>query len=92
MFTEPDLPLKANERAVALVIFQHVNMTTMQCWPSVDTIARRAKVGKHTVTRTIKALQKLGLMRLTKKRVQGKFDRNVYDFSAIKNRRDRVSR
>lgn len=91
VLTEPNLPLRANERLVALVMFQHVNLKTMQCWPSVDTIARRAKVGRHTVARTIKVLQKIGLMKVTKKRVNGKFDRNVYDFSAIKIMRNRVS-
>ena len=84
VFTEPDLPLKANERLVALVMFQHINLTTMQCWPSVDTIARRAKVNKHTVTRTVKRLQEIGLLKVTKKRTKGKFDRNIYDFSAVK--------
>ena len=84
VFTEPDLPLKANERLVALVMFQHINMTTMQCWPSVDTIARRAKVNKHTVTRTVKKLEEIGLLKVTKKRTKGKFDRNVYEFSAVK--------
>ena len=91
VFTEPDLPLKANERLVALVMFQHVNLTTMQCWPSIDTICRRAKVGRNTVCRTIKELQTIGLMKATKKRTKGKFDRNVYDFSNIRKWRDRVS-
>ena len=92
VFTEPDLPLKANERLVALVMFQHVNLTTMQCWPSVDNIARRAKVSRHTVIDTIKALRKLGLVKVSKKRTKGKFDRNVYDFSEVKYRTNRVSR
>ena len=91
VLTEPELPLKANERLVALVIFQHVNLTTMQCWPSLDNIARRAKVGRHTVCRTIKKLQTLGLMEVTKKRAKGKFDRNIYDFSNVRKYRDRVS-
>ena len=91
VLTEPDLPLRANERLVALVMFQHVNLTTMQCWPSVDTIARRAKVGRHTVARTIKVLLEIGLIEVTKKRVNGKFDHNVYDFSAIKIMRNCVS-
>jgi hypothetical protein len=91
VLTEPDLPLKANQRLVALVMFQHVNLKTMQCWPSVNTIARRARVGRHTVAGTIKKLQEIGLMEVTKKRVRGKFDRNVYDFSAIRSLRNRVS-
>jgi len=92
VLTDPDLPLTANERLVALVMFQYVNLTTMQCWPSVGTITRRAKVGRHTVARTIKALQALGLLEVTKKRDKGKFDRNIYDFSNIRKHCDRVSR
>lgn len=92
VFTEPDLPLKANERLVALVMFQHVNLTTMQCYPSIDTICRRAKVGSHTVARTIKVLQALGLLEVTKQRAKGKFERNVYDFSNVRKRCDRVPR
>ncbi len=84
LLTEPELPLKASERAVALVIFQHVNLTTMQCWPSIDTITRRAKVSRHTVTRTVKLLQECGLMEVSKKRAKGRFASNVYDFSKIK--------
>ena len=92
VLTEPDLPLKANERLVALVMFQYINLTTMQCWPSVDIIARRAKVSRNTVCRTIKTLQKIGLMEVTKKRAKGKFDRNIYDFTNVRKYCDRVSR
>ncbi len=92
VLTEPDLPLKANERLVALVMFQYINLTTMQCWPSVEFIARRAKVSRNTVCRTIKALQEMGLMEVTKKRVKGKFDRNIYDFRNVRKCCDRVSR
>jgi hypothetical protein len=90
VLTEPELPLKANQRLVALVMFQHVDLETMQCFPSVDTIARRAKVSRHTVIDTIKVLQNLGLVKVSKKRTKGKFDRNVYDFSEVKYRTNRV--
>lgn len=92
VLTEPDLPLRANERLVALVMFQYVNMTTMQCWPSIDTICRRAKVGRNTVFETIKALKEIGLITVEKKRKKGKFDRNIYDFSNVRKYCDRVSR
>lgn len=84
--TEPDLPLTSSQRAVALVIFQHVRMTDMKCWPSVETIRRRAKASKNTVYSTIKILQEIGLMTVQKQRTQGKFARNVYDFSNTKSR------
>ena len=92
VLTEPGLPLKANERLVALVIFQHVRMTDMKCWPSIDTICRRAKVGRNTVSNTIKALKGIGLVTVEKKRTNGKFDKNIYDFSNVRKYRDRVSR
>ena len=91
VLTEPNLPLKANERLVALVMFQYVDMRTMQCWPSVNTICRRAKVGRNTVAHTIKLLKELGLMTVSRKRSKGKYDRNIYDFSNVKKYRDRVS-
>lgn len=90
VLTDPDLPLKANERLVALVMFQHVNLTTMQCYPSIETIRRRAKVSRNTVVDTVKHLQQLGLVKVTKERVGGRFSRSVYDFTEVKNRRNRV--
>ena len=92
VFTEPDLPLTANERLVALVMFQHVDLKTMKCWPTIGTITRRAKVGRHTVARTIKALEKIGLLKVTKQRSKGRFHRNIYDFSGVRKQCDRVSR
>ena len=82
-FTDPQLDFRANERVVAVVIFQHVNLRTMQSYPSIDTICRRAKVSRNTVCRTIKKLQELRLMKVIKKRDGGKYSRNVYDFSAL---------
>ncbi len=92
VLTEPDLPLRANERLVALVTFQYANLKTMQCWPSIETIARRANVSRHTVIRAVKKLQHLGLVTVTKTREKGKFDRSVYDFSPLKRRRNLVSK
>ena len=92
VLTHKELPLKANERLVAVVIFQHVRMTDMKCWPSIEEIRRRAKVGRNTVSRTIKLLKELGLMTVEKERSNGKFKRNVYDFSNIKNHSNRVPR
>ena len=82
-FTEPEVDLRANERLVALVIFQHVNLETMTCWPSIESIVRRARVGRNTVCRTIKRLKELGMMTVSKKRDAGKFSRNVYDFHPL---------
>ena len=90
VFTEPDIPLTNSERLIALVIFQHIDQDTMLCYPSVDTIKRRAKASRNTVCRTIKLLQELGLMKVEKQRIKGKFDRNVYDFSAVRTRLHRV--
>jgi hypothetical protein len=84
VLTDPDLPLNASERIIALVIFQHVSIKDMKCFPSVDTICRRAKVSKNTVYRTIRKLQELKLMTVEKRRNNGKFERNIYDFSILK--------
>ena len=92
MFTDPDLPLTASERLVALVIFQYVDLKTMKCWPSVGTITNRAKVSKNTVYETIKKLKEIGLIEVTKQRTKGRFDRNIYDFTNVGKRCDRVPR
>ena len=90
VLTEPDLPLTANERLVALVILQHCSMTEMCCYPSIETIRRRARVSKNTVHRAIKNLKSLGLLTVEKHRTDGKFERNIYNFSALKTSCHRV--
>ena len=83
LLTEPGLDLRANERLVALVIFQHVDLDTMICWPSIGTIGRRARVSRNTVCRTIKKLKALAILTVSKERDAGKFFRSVYDFSPL---------
>ena len=83
LLTEPGLDLRANERLVALVIFQHVNLETMTCYPSTNSIARRAKVGRNAVSKATKKLVALGLMTISKERNAGQYSRNVYDFHLL---------
>ena len=92
VLTDPQWPLRANERAVALVIFMYADMKTLTCYPSIDEICRRASVGRNTATRAIKELQKLGLMTVTKRhRAGGKFAGNEYDFNALRRHFHHVS-
>ena len=83
VLTDPDLPLRTNERLVALVIFQHVNLKTMKCWPTIHTISRRAKVTRNTVCKTIKKMEKMGLVNVAKERKGGRFQQSIYDFTPI---------
>ena len=83
VLTAPDLDLKASERLVALILLQHADAKTMRCWPSIDTIAARAKMKRQTVCNAIKTLRKLGLVQVTKERSGGKFLRNRYDLTAV---------
>ena len=93
VLTRPDLPLRANERAVALVIFSYADMTTLTCYPSIDEICRRASVGRSTVCGATKKLRELGLMNVTKRqRAGGKFAGNEYDFNPLRMHINRVSR
>ena len=83
--TRADLPLKANEVAVALVILSYADMTTLTCFPSIDEIRRHAHVSRNTVCRTIKKLEKLRLVTVSKrKQASGRFDRNEYDFNLLR--------
>lgn len=85
VLTHPGLPLRANERAVALVMFSYADMETLLCYPSIDEISRRAKVGRETVCRTTKKLQDLGLVKVTKKhRTGGEYACNEYDFNPLR--------
>ena len=90
VLTEPKLPLKSNERLVALVMFSYCNMTDFKCWPSIASIRRRARVSRNTVVATICKLKQLGLVTVEKERHKGRFARNVYDFSEVYRRRDQV--
>ena len=88
--TDPNLPLTSSQRLIALIIFQHVNIRTLRCFPSVNTICRRGKVSKNTVANAIKILCKLGLMAVNKKRDSGQYARNEYDFSPLARKLDQV--
>ena len=68
---EPDLPLRANERAVAFAIFVYADMTTLTCYPSIGEIARHANVSRNTVCRTTKKMKDIGLVKVLKKRKHG---------------------
>ena len=92
MLNEPDLTLRANELMVAVVIFQHVNLKTLQCWPSIETICKRAKVSRRTVIRAVKKMQEQGLVTVSSTRQKGKFTKNVYDFGCLEKKLNRVSR
>jgi len=85
VLTDPKWPLRGNDRIVAVVIFMFANMTTLTCYPSIDEICRRAKVSPNTAYRAISELQRLGLMKKTKRRsAGGKFDGNFYDFNPLR--------
>ena len=83
--TRPELDLRANERLVALVILSFADMQTLTCYPSIDEICRRARVGRNTTTDAIKNLRVLGLVNVAKRRsAGGKFARNEYDFNPLR--------
>ena len=87
ILTHPDLPLKPNQRLVALVILSHIDLKTMTCYPSQDLIRRRARVSRNTVSETIKRLEELKLIAVSKQRqTEGRFDRNLYDFNPLRTR------
>ena len=83
LLTDPALNLTSSERCAALVIFQHVKVSTLRCNPTVGTICRRAKCGRHTVASTIRKLQENKLCAVTKKRDRGKFYRYEYNFTPM---------
>ena len=92
VLTRPDLPLRANERAVALVIFMYADMNTLTCYPSIDEICRHAAVSRNTACRAIKKLVELGLVKVSKRKQEGvKFERNLYDFNPLRMQIGRVS-
>lgn len=83
--TRTVLPLHANERAVALVIFSYSDVNSLTCYPSIDEISRHAHVSRNTVCRTIKKMVKLRLVEVRKrKQATGRFERNEYDFNCLR--------
>ena len=92
ILTLPEWPLSANERALALVIFSFADLETLTCYPPIDTVTRNAHVGRNTVSRTIRLLVKLHLLKVTKQRGEmGRFDRNHYDFNPLRTHIDKVA-
>lgn len=49
-------------RAVLLVLAEHANASTGECWPSETRIAARAGLHEGTVRRAVKALESAGLI------------------------------
>ena len=62
ILTYPDLPLRANQKLVALVILQYVDIETLKCYPSIDEISRRAGVSRNTACKAIGRLVELQLL------------------------------
>jgi len=85
VLTEPLLPLTASERLVAMIIFQHANPKTLRCYPSIGAIRQRGKVSKNTVHATITKLKHLRLVKVEKRRLEGRWARNEYDFTPLLN-------
>jgi hypothetical protein len=92
ILTLPEWPLSANERAVALVIFSFADLETLTCYPTIETICKRAHVGRNTVSRTTGLLVELDLVKITKRRgKRGRYDRNLYDFNPLRMHIGRVA-
>ena len=84
VLTEPNLDLRANERLVALVLLSFADRKTMRCWPSIDTIAARAKIKRQTACQAIKKLEELRLILVTKVSTgAGRYPRNEYSLTPI---------
>lgn len=60
--------------AVYLVLLRHAG-TRESCWPSVRTISKLSGVGLHSVNKSLKSLEHLGLLKKEKRR---RFNSNKY--------------
>lgn len=57
-----DIPLPPGEKLVLLALADQANDDGWQCWPAVETIARRSGQGERTVRRTLASLEEKQLL------------------------------
>lgn len=71
-----NFPLTARDMRIAIALFSH----GPDCWPSMPTVARLAKVSVSTVQRTLRKLERLGLVRRSERYLKtGAQTSNLYE-------------
>ena len=73
-----DHPMNLYELTVYTVLLRFRNPNTGTCFPGMTTIADLARVSRETVKRTIPLLEEKGLIRVTKRKENGKNFPNEY--------------
>jgi hypothetical protein len=77
------------DRLVLLAIADHANNDGLDAWPSVATIARKARVGRSTAFRSIERLVELG--EITVESGGGRGRRNCYQLLMERSQNDTVT-
>ncbi|WP_223626750.1 helix-turn-helix domain-containing protein [Microbacterium sp. EST19A] len=73
-----DSDLNLHEMAVYTVLLRYRDPKTGKCFPGMTTIADRARISRETVKRTIPALEKKGLIKIKRRKENGKNFPNEY--------------
>ena len=68
---------------VYLGLAWHMNRKTGRCFPSFTTLARELKIGKSSVSRSVKILSKMGAISITQQKTEYGFSINHYDLIDI---------
>ena len=77
-----DSDLTLHELAVYMVLLRFRDHKTGECFPSLSTIADRARVSRETVKRTIPQLEKKGMVKVSRKKQGTKNLPNLYRVAA----------
>jgi DNA-binding Lrp family transcriptional regulator len=70
--------LTKHELLVYIVLLKYCDRATMKCRPGFRTIGDEARVSRDTVKRTIKSLEVHGIIKVERRRVNGRNLANVY--------------
>jgi hypothetical protein len=61
-----------------VLLFEFLNITTGECWPSLDMIADRARCCVETVRKAIRALEAAGVIETTRRKIVVSFTSRVH--------------
>ncbi|MFT7880468.1 MAG: helix-turn-helix domain-containing protein [Sulfurimonas sp.] len=74
-----DIPLKANDKLVFLVLCEYADDDTCTCYPSLSTIVRKASISKGALSYSLNVLENLGFIkREHRKRDNGSNTSTIY--------------
>lgn len=73
-----DESLKASDKSVYAVLCMYADNSTSDCWPSRDTIMKKAGISDHSLRKSIRILKEAGYIEVRKRYNSGGQASNLY--------------